>query len=156
MKSIIGAALLLAVAGCATKYQDIGFSGGVAAQQVTADTYRIVARGNGYTSNVTIQDYALLKAAETTKAAGCTHFLILSGNNATQVSQVQTSGYAQTNIVGRTAYTTYTPGETVNIVKPGQDAYIKVLRIPPGQSVAGSFSADEIIQYIGPRVERAS
>ena len=40
----------IAVGGCATKYQDMGFSGGVAAQQMTADTFRISARGNGYTS----------------------------------------------------------------------------------------------------------
>jgi hypothetical protein len=62
----------LIFAGCATKYQEMGFSGGVAAQQITADTFRIVARGNAYTGSTTVQDYVLLKAAETTKAAGAT------------------------------------------------------------------------------------
>ena len=57
-------AMCLVLAGCATKYQEMGFTGGVAAERITADTYRIVARGNGYTGNTTIQDYALLKAAE--------------------------------------------------------------------------------------------
>lgn len=43
-------ALMLAaglLAGCATSYGDMGFSGGVRADQMSADTYRIVARGNG-------------------------------------------------------------------------------------------------------------
>lgn len=69
MVALLGA---LALASCATKYQEMGFTGGVAAQQITSDTYRIVARGNGYTGNTAIQDYALLKAAETTIAAGGT------------------------------------------------------------------------------------
>ena len=56
----IALALCLLLAGCATKYQEMGFTGGVAAEQVTSDTYRIIARGNGYTGNTAIQDYALL------------------------------------------------------------------------------------------------
>lgn len=63
-------AISLSLIGCATKYQDMGFSGGVAAEQVTADTWRIVARGNAYTGGTRIQDFVLMKAAETTKAAG--------------------------------------------------------------------------------------
>jgi hypothetical protein len=70
-----GVMLCLLLAGCGTKYQEMGFTGGVAAEQITKDTYRIVARGNGNTRSTTIQDYALLKAAETTKAAGATHFV---------------------------------------------------------------------------------
>ncbi|MBR1273387.1 CC0125/CC1285 family lipoprotein [Bradyrhizobium sp. AUGA SZCCT0283] len=66
--------LSLLLIGCGTKYQEMGFTGGVSAEQITKDTFRIVARGNGNTRSTTIQDYALLKAAETTKAAGATHF----------------------------------------------------------------------------------
>ena len=57
------------LAGCSTPYQEMGFTGGVKSQQATADTYRIISRGNSYTSGTTIQDYTLLKAAETTRAA---------------------------------------------------------------------------------------
>jgi hypothetical protein len=42
----------------------MGFSGGVAAQQITADTWRIQSRGNAYTGASTVQDYVLLKAAD--------------------------------------------------------------------------------------------
>jgi hypothetical protein len=39
-------ALCVLLGGCATKYQEMGFTGGVAAQQITADTWRIQSRGN--------------------------------------------------------------------------------------------------------------
>lgn len=142
----------LALAGCGTKYQGMGFNGGVEAQQVTADTYRIVARGNAYTANTTIQDYALLKAAETTKSAGATHFVVISAADAARVSHGVTSGSVQTSVIGNTAYSTYTPGQPYTIVKPGQDAYIRILR--PGQTAPGAISAEEIIRFVGSRVQR--
>ncbi|QHP70020.1 hypothetical protein EI171_23625 [Bradyrhizobium sp. LCT2] len=60
--------LCLALGGCGTKYQEIGFTGD-AAQQMTANTWLIQSRGNAYTNTATVQDYLLLKAAETTQAA---------------------------------------------------------------------------------------
>lgn len=153
----LASVLVLAVlTGCATKYQSMGLTGGVEAQQITTDKYRIIARGNGYTSSTTIQDYVLLKAAETTKAAGATHFVPVSSQDATNVSFGQTAGTAQTTFVGRSAFTTFTPGATYSIVRPGQDTYIQVLRFKPNEPVPqGVFSADEIIRFIGTRVQRS-
>lgn len=130
----------LVLAGCSTKYQEMGFSGGVAAQHITADTFRIVARGNAYTGSTTVQDYVLLKAAETTKAAGATHFILVSAADAARVSY------------DVTAPTKYGPGSVDSVIKPGQDAYIRILK--PGQQIQGAFSADEIFQFTGPRVQR--
>jgi hypothetical protein len=147
------AALILLTAAlfaCSTRYQDMGFTGGVAAQQMTADTFRISARGNSYTSTTTVQDYMLLKAAETTKHVGGSHFLIVSSADASRTGYVRTAGQAQTTVVGNTAYTTYSPGSVYSMFKPGQDAYIRV--VPPG--TPGAISADEIIQFVGSRVRR--
>ena len=91
---------LLWLMGCSTPYQEMGFSDGVAAQQVTSDTYRIVSRGNGYTGSTTIQDYTLLKAAETTKADGATHFIIVSGADASSTETVINPGQATTTFHG--------------------------------------------------------
>ena len=93
--------LLMAVlGGCATPYQDMGFRGGVEAQRMTADTYRIVARGNAYTAGTAIQDYTLLKAAEATKAAGATHFAVISASDASRTGAIATPGQIQTSAVG--------------------------------------------------------
>jgi hypothetical protein len=141
--------------GCATKYQEMGLSGGVTAEQMTADTFRIIAQGNAYTSSTTIQDYALLKAAETTKTMGGSHFVIISAQDATSVSVGQTPGTMQTNVVGSMAFSTYNPGTTYTIVKPGENAYVRVLRLRPGeQPPPGAFLADEIIRYVGARVSQ--
>lgn len=145
----------LAVSACATKYQDMGFTGGVAAHQMANDLYRIEARGNGYTGRNVVQDYMLLKAAETTKSTGHTHFTVVDQGDASSTAAMVTPGSAQTNFIGRSAYTTYTPATVTPIFKPGADAYIKVLTVPNGQQPpAGAISADEIIQFVGSRVKR--
>ena len=155
MRVLVCLVVALAAAACSTKYQDMGFAGGVAAQQMTANTFRIVARGNGYTSSTTVQDYMVLKAAETTKQVGGTHFLIISADDASRTNYVATPGRAQTTLVGNTAYTSYTPGSVYGIFKPGQDAFIRVLAIPNGSTPPpGAISADEIIQFVGARVSR--
>jgi hypothetical protein len=133
----------------------MGFTGGVAAEQMSADVFRIKSRGNAYTDAATVQDYVLLKAAETAKRAGGTHFQVISANDATKQELVTTSGSATTSVYGSTAFTTYDPPTSSIQIKPGQDAYIRVLRLSAKQQTpAGVFAADEIIQYIGGRVKR--
>lgn len=154
---IVGIALMAAaIAACSTTYGEMGFGGGVTAAPVTSDTYRISARGNGYTDATTIQDYSLLKAAEVTLAAGKSHFLILSGNDATRRSVGQTAGTFNTNFYGNSAFTTYNPGYTYNIVKPGEDLVIRVFSPDRGQSVPpNAFNAQEVYDSINPRVKRS-
>jgi hypothetical protein len=155
MKYILILLIALSLSACATKYQPMGFAGGVAAQQMTSDTYRIVSRGNGYTANTMVQDYMMLKAAETTKKAGGTHFRIITASDASRTDTITTASTSHTSFVGSTAYTTYQPGMTQNIFKPGQDAYIRVLTFAPGKAPKqGVVSADEIIQFVGSRIER--
>jgi hypothetical protein len=144
------ALLVAAICGCSTRYQSMGFTGGVAAQQMTSDTFRISARGNSYTSTTTIQDYMMLKAAETTKQVGGSHFIIVSAADASRTGYITTPGQARTTVVGNTAYTSYSPGSVYSMFKPGQDAYVRV--VPA--NTPGAISADEIIQFIGSRVKR--
>jgi hypothetical protein len=149
--AIIAGAVLLAA--CATKYQEMGFGGGVTAEPVMTDVYRITARGNGYTSVDRVQDFALLKAAETTVSAGGNYFVIVSEADRTNVVTGQTPGYVQTNVVGSTAFTTYTPPGTYSFVKPGEAVLIRVLRLAANQPPPpGAFSAQDIVSTIGPRL----
>jgi hypothetical protein len=157
IRSFVVALLLLVTAGCATKYQEMGFSGGVTAQQVTADTYRIVARGNAYTSGTAIQDFVLLKAAETAVAAGATHFGIIGGADASSAQTINTPGTMQTTVVGRTAFSTYSPGSSTTLIKPRQDVYVRLVRMRAGEAPpSGAISAQEIITFVGSRVQRPS
>jgi hypothetical protein len=145
----------LVLTGCATKYQDMGFTGGVAAQQLTSDTFRISARGNGYTDQTLIQDYTMLKAAETTRQQSGTHFMLVGSADASRTDEVVTPGSAQTTIAGNMAFTTYNPAQVQTFFKPGQDVFIRILTVKPGQAAPpGAISAEEIIKYVGPRVKR--
>ncbi len=149
------ALLALTLSACSTKYQDMGISGGVAAHQMTASTFRIETRGNGYTGQSQVQDYTMLKAAETAKKHGASHFLLITAADASSVGNVTLPGNAQTTVHGNTAYTTYSPAQNIRIFKPGQDAYIRVLTVRPGeQPPPGAISADEVIQFVGSRVTR--
>jgi hypothetical protein len=137
------AATVNLLVGCSTPYQEMGFSGGVTAQPITRDTYRIVSRGNSYTSTTAVQDYVLLKAAETTKQAGGTHFALISARDASRVSYetFYDRGFASTDTE----------------IKPGEDAHIRVLKLSPGTSApTGAYNADEIIQFVGSRVKRSN
>jgi len=145
---------LVAVLSAGLDWNHMPSGGGVKSQQITGNTFRIVSRGNAYTSNVKIQDYTLLKAAETTRAAGATHFMIVSSEDATRTGYIETASTARTTVSGNTAHTTFDPGAKIQLVKPGQDTYIRVFTIAAGQSPPpGSMSAAEIIQFVGSRVK---
>ena len=149
--------LLLLLSGCATPYQEMGFSGGVSAAQMTDTTFRISGRGNGYTGSTVINDYVILKAAETTVQHGYTHFVVVSAADASSSDTIVTGGTARTTFVGNTAMTTYSPPMAHNIYKPGEDAFIRVIRIAPGQHPPpGAIAADEVIRHVGSRVKRPS
>jgi hypothetical protein len=151
MRVLSAIVLFILLAGCGTKYQEMGFTGGVAAEQITADTWRIKARGNAYTNNETVQDYVLLKAAETTQATGGTHFQLISSSDASRTGVIVTPGQSTTTFSGNQAFTTTTPGSASEFIKPGQDTYIRVLKVYQ----PGAISASEIIQFTGARVKRS-
>ena len=154
-KVVSAAVVGLTLMGCGTKYQDMGFTGGVAAKQMSADVFRIEARANSYTGKNTVQDYMLLKAAETTKSAGKTHFILINSTDASSTASIVNEGSATTRFNGNTAETTYSPATVSHFFKPGADAYIRVISILPGKETpAGAISADEIIQFVGTRVQR--
>lgn len=147
--------LSLAMGGCQTPYQEIGATGGVSAFAITNDTFRISSRGNGYTDPTLVQDYSLLKAAETTLQSGGTHFLVITGKDTTNRSFGQTPGTFNTNVYGNTTFTTYNPGITYDIVKPGEDLLIQVLKVPTGTNApVGAFDAQQVFDNINPRVVR--
>jgi hypothetical protein len=141
------------LAACSTTYGKMGFAGGVAAVPVTSDTYRVSARGNGFTDATTVQDYVLLKAAETAIGAGQTHFTIINNRDATSTSYGQTSG-SFNNWGG--GFVTYNPGITYDIVKPGEDLMVKVWTPKKGEVLPpNTFNAQEVYANINPRVKRS-
>jgi hypothetical protein len=134
------------LAGCGSRNQGIGFTGPVAAEQVTPNVFKIRSR-----ETTTAQD-VLLKAAETTKGAGGTHFRLISSSDASrQVDPTNSAGVS--SALTPTAPSSSPAGSTA--IKPGQDIYIRVLQFAPGDQIPGGiFQADEIIEFVGRRSKR--
>ena len=83
-------------------------------------------QGNGYTSAERAQDFALLRAAESSLGRGFKYFALLDETSSSKLSTFTTSGSAYTtgsaygsgNYATYSGHTTYTPGQTLIISKP--------------------------------------
>jgi hypothetical protein len=161
MRKLIIPTLLLALTACATPYQESGLLGGVSASQIGRDTYRIEGRLNAYSSASMLQDYLLLRAAETAASRGAQGFIILGSQGTSQSGTIIIPGQATTTgsayAVGNTAYgqttTTYTPSQAYNFVKPGGLLMIQLVYDPVPEGMQ-YFNASEIISAIGSRVKQ--
>lgn len=70
-------ALILLLGACASSYNG-AITGWTKADQISENRFEISSVGNGFTPPQTIEEFVLLKAAETTLAQGKTHFSIVS------------------------------------------------------------------------------
>jgi hypothetical protein len=131
----IVAALLLG--GCSLPLSGGGIFGGLAEEQLSAGTYRVVVPATGLADGATAQDRVLLKAAETARQAGGTHFIVLRGGD------VQPSGLvAPVSAAGTPTGQPYA-------------AYVKVFALEPGQQPpSGALIVDEVLHFMSRRQEQ--
>ena len=73
--------LLLALAGCATAYQEKGLTGGFSDTLLAPDMFKIDFTGNGFTSSERASDFAMLRAADISLNLGCSYFAVLTGQD---------------------------------------------------------------------------
>jgi hypothetical protein len=151
-------------AGCATQYQQTGFSGGVEDTPVNSNTYRILARGNAFTSQERTRDFVLLRASELAIAGGFSHFVILDSQAYAKQSTItmpgtyQSSTHGQASVYGNTAYGsaqtygTYTPPTATTISKPRNEVIVRLLRSDEaGSGVA--YDARMVHGSLAPRLK---
>jgi hypothetical protein len=155
-KTVPAAIAVLMLSACTTYYHPKNFTGqGVEAAAVMNDVYRVSALGSGMTDASTIQDFVLLKSAETTLEHGKTHFVILSAEDATKSSTYRSSGTITSNVYGSAVFSTYQPGQTYDIIQPGKDLMIRIFTPAAGEALPpGAFPAQEVFDNINPRVKR--
>lgn len=138
LRTIIIALLAAGLGACSTSLGGGGFGVGggdpTAVSKVSADTYRIPGAATAAASQSAVQDDVLLKAAQTTKEAGATHFIVLASSE---------SAATATPIGNR-------PKGAEAGGRPAQDVLIRVLTVAPGaQAPIGALSADETIAFVG-------
>lgn len=160
MRKVIVSALLALVAACATPYVEGGLMGGVNAVPMGGDVYRVQAQLNAYSDQSMVQDYLLLKAADTAVAQGAVGFVIIDSQNTSRTATIVTPGTATTtanaqafgNSAYGTATTTYTPAQAHTMIRPGGIMLISLVREAPANGAY--FNAAQIQQAIGARVRR--
>lgn len=77
----------------------------------------------------------------------------LLGSAQASVGVLNTPGSSTVNRIGNTAFITTTPGYSETVVKPGQDAYVRVVKLAAGQQPPpGAFNAAEIDRIVGARI----
>lgn len=82
----------LMLAGCASQYQPIAFSGGYSDMRMQENVFVVTYRGNGFTSDIRAKDFALLHCAEVTLKNGYKYFVISGPGSETTVTQESTYG----------------------------------------------------------------
>lgn len=148
MRRTFAALLMLGVAACATGYN----TRGVVAAPLGGDVYRVEANLNQYSNSAMVQDYLLLRAAETALDAGAHGFTVVSNQDTTRQRTFVTGGRAQTqvNAFGHIT-TTYTPPNVTQREFPRGMMVISLVR--GASRPEGYFSAQEIERAIRPRVK---
>ncbi len=160
MRLLVVPLVILALGGCASRYQELSAGGGVTAAKMTEDVYRVSARGNALTEPTRIQDFVLLKAAETTLAAGRTHFVIIGLSEVgTARNGRQTGLYAFGGAAGPDGGRLMSDMTGANRHSidglSGEDVMIRLLK--PDASAddkAKALDARQLAENIGPRLKR--
>ena len=145
MNKLVWIAALIALStSCATKYQPQGFTGGYDDVQLSADTFQITAKGNGYTSPERAQQMALLRACDLTLRAGYDRFVVGSGD-----TQQRVAGMTATTatFIGNT--TTINP--SMPIMKPTGSLVIRAVKAG-NPAYAGAYDANLIASQLRPRL----
>ena len=98
------------------------------AERIGTNLYRVYSSDRPTSDSIQAENYALLRAAETTKEAGATHFVV-----------VDAPGQPSAGLLG----------------SGGPSNLIRVLKLTPGaEAPIGAVSADEIIHFFGPTFGR--
>jgi hypothetical protein len=153
--SFIAVALLVPLmTGCATGYQNSGFTGGFEDTQLAPDVFRVSFSGNAFTSSDRVQDFALLRAAELTLANNAQYFTVITSADQSRIATHVTSGSSHTSgtvsTYGNTGYysgtTTYSAPQVQTYYKPGVGIMIRTFQTKPEDGVV--FDANFIINSI--------
>ncbi|WP_439636026.1 CC0125/CC1285 family lipoprotein [Oceanicaulis sp.] len=169
LRSITIITLAAVLAGCAggpTPYAPAGDSRyGLTEQQVESDRFRISFSGNSLTDRDTVETYLLYRAAELTLAQGYDYFRLAQRDTETETRLVGSSTYDRFGLQYRYYhpaygwYGRYDPfWNDVNIREVTR--YEAMAEIVLGRGAIpdtpDAFNAREVVQNLGPRVQRPS
>lgn len=141
----------IALAGCTTPlyYGPKTANGGWEVDRLGADTFRVNFRASSYAGDKIVDDYALLKAAETAQEYGFRYFTVVNKQDISRTTEVDqwansyaTGTYGPTG--GMTA-STQSYNQTASVYRPGSSLKIICFKTPPAANKAGTvYDAQEV------------
>lgn len=148
MKVFLALTSALCLAGCATKYQSNGLTGGFSDRWLGDNVYRVSFNGNGHTSPVWAADMALIRSAELAIHNGYSNFIVIDGRSSSDTYQFSTPPSTTTGVdaYGYARTTTY-GGQSFTITKPGTTNTVAMFRSKPS---GFSYDAAQICSSLGP------
>lgn len=154
--------LLVILAGCATGYQQKGFTGGFSETQLDTNAWTVTFNGNAYTSKERAADFTLLRCAELALENGYGYFVSVESESYattgtyTTPSHSQSYGSATANSYGNTTYiqgsshTTTHGGQTYHYSKPGRSiTMVAFAQKPSGFSYNANLIRDQLTAKYG-------
>lgn len=113
------------IIGCTTPYQSTGATGGFGETRLQENVFTVTFRGNGFTENEQVQDFAMLRCAEVTLENGFNYFSIADKSENGQTMLLHSGGSSQTygmvSSMGNTAYGSFntynSPGYSMPVTK---------------------------------------
>ena len=161
MRNLLTIALAVAsLGGCATAYQQQGFSGGYSETQLGENIFQVSFRGNGYTSRERASDFNLLRSAEVVLEHGFRYFIIVESERGSTLgtyttpttSHTTANAYGSGNYARSSATTTTYGGQTYVISRPTAANTILSFKDKPetgGLVFDAQFVANSIRQKYG-------
>ena len=141
---ILPVILLFLLAGCATGYHPLSIDGGYTDSQYSPNTFRVIFRGNGYTSMERAQDLALLRCSELALTNGFHYFQVINESDAVSHSYISTPGSSTTTgyFSGNAYYSTTidSPPQTIDVERPHAEMFIRCY--PTATADGNGFDAD--------------
>lgn len=136
------------LAGCATQYQKVGFTGGFVEKQFSRNEFAIAFSGNGYTTGQRAIDLCMLRCAELTLGHGFHYFILTANNSGYDTSSSVTVGnYVPTGYGGGVFLST-----TQTIPKPSAANRILCFREKP-TSTTEYFNAQNVFDELSQKYD---
>ena len=164
MKKLLGIVVLglLFLNSCSTPYQKSGFSGGYKEYFINENTFKIVAKGNAFTSQEKVQLIVLVRASEICKNKGKDIVEVLTANSRMKTSLYSTPSQGITTYTpGQQSSTVYSGGSVGSVSKPIAEITVRIYKYAELNSSKEKiqkdnaygvkyFIAEDIIKYIKP------
>ena len=147
---VLGLAVALAAAGCATPYQPAGFAGGFTESWRAKNLVVIDFKGNGFTSAEQIGEMTLLRAAELAQAHEYGYFRITDEADTTTSMFVPGTTTTTGRVNPNGTFTARSRDNSFTAIKPGAKTYVVMVKYRDADDPS-IYDAAEVIARLSPK-----